>query len=738
MRRTLYYTFLLSNWKSSVLSLPNVYKSSSKSCFGSDTKAKIPIIHSFLQPSVFAAKPPSFSSPPPASTSTTEEHIQNEVDNSMLERELETALDNRRINDAWKAFKSLRNNRAFPSKKLINTFVIELTSARDLPSLKRAFATVVLLLEKDQDLVHMDSITNLVSTLQRANMMAPASTLIKTMLKKRCYPSLSLWSPVLEQMSNVQSSALSALEIFMEICQVLSKDNALVEMKPDTSAFNAALNACLALGYAAQAEGLIERMSLMGVKADGRSFGLMAQLYAKNGLTEKLVNLDKVMNQHKVIPDQQFYGSLVSGYLNLGNLGAAAEVVLLMLQRACDKCSDPAGQVSLESDDESSVLKAGFFPDEQIYNMLVKGFLEIGTIKDLAKFIIKTQEVEGKILATDQTSGAGIINACVNLGWLDKAHSILDEMSAQGAPVGLGVYSSLLKAYCKEQRTTEATQLVSDVNAAGLELNPSSYDAVIDVCMTAQDFKAAFALFRDMRESGVASLKTSYLTIMTGLTENHRPELMAAFLDEVVVDPRVEVGIHDWNSIIHSFCKLGRLEDARRTFKRMIFLRFEPNDQSYLSLVHGYCAAEKYFSVLLLWTEMRRRTMRAVGKAVGAVKFDRDLLDIFLYALVKGGFFDAAMEDDEVKGYYVGSCCFQGNGSVPGLLNFPESYPFPFLVLTSCNLPCWEDPHSVVSAFEICEEGLALGCQERFQFESKHQPPSQEPTVNINFIACSQ
>lgn len=634
-------SFLLSSRSSSPCSLPNVLVLGNKTYSSSQSNAKIPIIHSFLQPRVFAAINPSPPPPPPAS----EDHLpKNErLDNSELERELEIALAHNKVNDAWKAFKFLRTNRAFPNKELLNKLVNELTSAKDLHSLQRAFATALLLLEKQQHhLLDMGSIANLVSTLERVNMTVPASTLIKAMLKNHCYPHLGLWSPVVEHMSRVEGTALRALEIFVEICNIASevKDSALIaNMKPDTRAFNAALNACLSLGSVERAEGLLKMLHGAGLRANGRSFGLLAQVYAKRGLKDKILTLDDVMNHYKVFPDGEFYGSLVSGYLSLGDLESASEVVLLMLKKACQKCDNP-----VETVDECCGPGAAVFPDEQIYNMLVKGLLDVRTTKDLARFIIRAQEIEQQLVATDQTAGAYVINACVSLGYLDKAHSILDEMNTQGSNVGLGVYFSLLKAYCKEQRTTEATQLVSDLNMAGLELDASSYDAVIDVCMTAQDFKAAFALFRDMREAGVGSLKTSYLTIMTGLTENHRPELMAAFLDEVVLDPRIEVGVHDWNSIIHSFCKLGRVEDARRTFKRMVFLRFEPNGQSYLSLVHGYCAAEKYFSILLLWKEMRTRTARALGKGIEAFKIDRDLLDAFLYSLVKGGFFDAAME----------------------------------------------------------------------------------------------
>lgn len=207
--------------------------------------------------------------------------------------------------------------------------------------------------------------------------------------------------------------------------------------------------------------------------------------------------------------------------------------------------------------------------------------------------------------------------------------------------MGLGVYVSILKAYCKEQRTAEAAHLVTEISSSGLQLDVASYDSLIEASMSCQDFQSAFSVFRDMREARIPDLMGSYLTIMTGLTENHRPELMAAFLDEVVEDPRIEVGTHDWNSIIHAFCKAGRLEDARRTFRRMVFLQFEPNEQTYLSLINGYASAEKYFSVLMLWNEIKRRVSI---EGVNKFRFDTSLVDAFLYALVKGGFFDAVMQ----------------------------------------------------------------------------------------------
>ncbi|PWA65448.1 Phosphoglucan phosphatase DSP4 chloroplastic [Artemisia annua] len=58
-----------------------------------------------------------------------------------------------------------------------------------------------------------------------------------------------------------------------------------------------------------------------------------------------------------------------------------------------------------------------------------------------------------------------------------------------------------------------------------------------------------------------ASFSTCVVSTINPWYENRRPELIAAFLDEVVEDPRVKIRTLDWNSIIHVFCKVRLLEE---------------------------------------------------------------------------------------------------------------------------------------------------------------------------------
>ncbi|KAK6133946.1 hypothetical protein DH2020_032304 [Rehmannia glutinosa] len=590
----------------------------SRRTFSSDPE--IPSLYSFLQPSIFALKrttQPQDSNSPNSLKNPTSNSV-SEPQKSNLEATLHQSLLSNNTDEAWKSFKSLTNCSSFPSKPLTNSLITHLSSLPDTHNLKRAFASVVFVLEKNPSLLEYESVKTLLDSMKKANTGAPAFALVKSMFKNRFFMPFEMWGCFLIDICRKNGSFAAFLSVFHECCRI-AFDEKVDFMKPDLVACNAALECyCREVESVVDAEKVFDKMSVLGVRPDKTSFGLLAYLYAVKGLNEKVIELEGLIGRLGISDKRDFIHNVICGYVKSGDFESVSAAILRGLKEG-------EGQ--------------GFSIETCIE--VVKGFVQNGNYKSLANLIIESQKLEPSSVLAERSFGYGVITACVNLNLLDKAHSILDEMNAQGASIGLGVYVPILKAYCKEQRTPEAAQLVTEICSLGLRLDVGNYEALIESSMSCQDFQSAFSLFRDMREVRINELKGSYLTIMTGLTEHHRPELMAAFLDEVVEDPRIEIGTHDWNSIIHAFCKAGRLEDARRTFRRMMFLNFEPNEQTYLSLINGYVTVEKYFSVLMLWNEVKRRISAEGDKKF---KLDNSLVDAFLYALVKGGFFDAVMQ----------------------------------------------------------------------------------------------
>ncbi|KAJ6998429.1 hypothetical protein NC653_014573 [Populus alba x Populus x berolinensis] len=278
-------------------------------------------------------------------------------------------------------------------------------------------------------------------------------------------------------------------------------------------------------------------------------------------------------------------------------------------------------------------------PTEKIYVKLVKAFLESGKTKELAAFLIKAEK-EDSPASNDDSALVHVINSCISLGWLDQAHDLLDEMRLAGIRTSSSVYASLLKAYCKANRTGEVTALLRDARRAGIQLDSSSYNALIEFRVIQKDTKEALHIFKEMKEAKIPRTgHQEFEMLVKGCAEGGEAGLMAKLLREIKEEQAADSGVHDWNNVIHFFCKKRLMQDAEKALKKMRSLGHAPNAQTFHSMVTGYAAiGGKYIEVTELWGEMK-----SIASAT-SMKFDQELLDSVLYTFVRGGFFSRANE----------------------------------------------------------------------------------------------
>lgn len=475
----------------------------------------------------------------------------------------------------------------------------------------------------------------------------------------------------------------------------------LIAMKPNTTAFNIALAGCLLFDTTRKAEQLLEMMPRIGVKADVTLLIIMAHIYERNGRREELKKLKRYMDEAHSISDAQFrefYNCLLSCHLNFGDLESASHMVLEMLRKAkqaqnslaATKLVFEATEIrSVLADEKSEELNYGGLhqshsisfedfsrdrnflnlepmakdllryllmklqghkelitsergilqPTEKIYVKLVKAFLEAGKTKELAEFLIKAER-EDSPTSVDESVLVHVINSCITLGWLDQAHDLLDEMRLAGAKTGSSLYNSLLKAYVKENRVGEVSSLLRDACRAGVQLDSSSYEALIKTRVLQKDTAGALDLFKEMKEPKLPRTShQKFETLVKGCEENGEAGIMTKLLREIKEGQRVDYGVQDWNSVIHFFSKKRLMQDAEKALKKMRSLGHIPNAQTFHSMVTGYAAiGGKYTEVTELWGEMKSLSYSS------PMKFDQELLDSVLYTFVRGGFFFRANE----------------------------------------------------------------------------------------------
>lgn len=641
-------------------------------------------------------------------------------DPAALSMEIQNALDECRLNDAWKLYEQHMQMEGFPRKSVVNKLLAAFAESLDIQWLEKAFELVEQAFEEGkQNLLDKEMLIYLAFSLAKAGLPVPASTILRKLVEMEQFPPVAAWSATLAHMSQTARGAYLAAELILEIGYLFQdgrvdprkKSNApLIAMKPNTTAFNIALAGCLLFGTTRKAEQLLEMMPRVGIRIDSNLLIVMAHIYERNGRIEELKKLQRYINEAHNLSDiqfRQFYSCLLTCHLKLGDLDSASNMVLEMLQKAkAARSSLVAASLvidAVQNDSQSSLLlgssqslnrrserledntlmrtpvlsyeeysrdqnftkleteakevlgdmlaklqsqvellttERGIIrPNEKIFVKLVKAFLEAGKTKNLADFLIKAEKEDSPV-SNDDSVMVHVINSCISLGWLDQAHDLLDEMCLAGVWTAPSLYSSLLKSYCQANRAGDAASLLRDARRAGVQLDSSSYQALIQSKVLQENTQEAFHLFREMKEAKI--LKTGHQefeTLVKGCAEGGEAKLMAKLLQEIKEGQKVDSGVHDWNNVIHFFCRKRLMQDAEKALKKMRSLGHTPNAQTFHSMVTAYAAiGGNYIEVTELWGEMKSLASST------PMKFDQELLDSVLYTFVRGGFFKRANE----------------------------------------------------------------------------------------------
>ncbi|KAL6313261.1 hypothetical protein AAG906_016670 [Vitis piasezkii] len=224
-----------------------------------------------------------------------------------------------------------------------------------------------------------------------------------------------------------------------------------------------------------------------GVRADAHSIVIIAQIHEINGQRDDLKKFKCHIDQVSIY--------LLSLHFTFNNIDGAAGLVLdmcrcwdsLSIQKDRNDshrtCLVPIGSYHLREG-----LKIRIVPEllqkDSVFKMDIKQELLLfsngkyvlsnkalvkliiayeggGRIGELSRLMVSLQKelgtLEGGGLISD------VIDACIQLGWLETAHDILDDMELARAPIGSSTYISLLTAYYKGKMAGLAVDLSDEM-----------------------------------------------------------------------------------------------------------------------------------------------------------------------------------------------------------------------------------------------------------------------------------
>lgn len=577
---------------------------------------------------------------------------------AVLLKKLETALKDHQIDEAWESFKDIKRLYGFPSHSLVSRLITELSYSSNPHWLRKACDLVYLILKEKSDLLHSDSLTKLSLSLSRDQMPVPACTILRLMLEKGIVPQNDVLRLIILHMVKTEIGTYLASNYLIQICDRFmllsaSKSNHAKLIKPDTMIFNLVLDGCVRFGSSFKGQQIIDLMPQVGVSADAHSIVIIAQIHEMNGQRDDLKkfkgHIDQVSIQ-LVRHYQQFYDSLLSLHFKFNDINSAARLVLDLCRSrdslyipkdrndSLKTCLIPIGshhlreglkiQIVPELVQKDSVFKVDGKQELVLFSngkyvisnkalaKLIIAYKRDGWIGELSRLMLNLQ----KELGTSSEGGliSDVINACIQVGWLETAHDILDDMELAGASIGSSTYMSLLKAYYEGEMIREAKSLLKQMRKSGLVVDLSD-EMVMTTCL-----------------SEIVDKNRTHNRASTSIWQSSLAESLVREMKKQ--DKAILPMVYEFNSSIYFFCKAKMIDDALRIYRKIQEMRIQPTLQTFIYLACGYSCLNMYREITILWGDIKR--CRESGSPV----VNRDLYEFLILNFLRGGYFERVME----------------------------------------------------------------------------------------------
>ncbi|KAL6005776.1 hypothetical protein ACLOJK_032030 [Asimina triloba] len=580
-----------------------------------------------------------------------------------------TLLRQRKTEEAWATYATDFSDH-LPNSTCLSRLVAQLSYQNTPESLFRAQSIVRRL--RDQRQLHRLDANSLglhAVSAAKAGSISYAASVVKSMLRSGYLPHVKAWSAVVSRLgASGDDGPAEALRLFDAVLRrVRAADAAAAaDSRPDTGAFNGALNACANLGDVERFAKLFDEMPEFSVEPDVLTFNVMIKLVARANRKDLLVVVLEQIIELGITPCITTFHSLVAAYVGFGDLETVEKMVQAMREGRDDICrilrEANSEEPNLEGDgvleklllkftpakDNGSppLLPKTYLPNSRTYTTLMKGYMNEGRLSDVVRMLEAMRHQSESASHPDHVTYTTVITALVKEGSMDRARYLLAEMARVGVPANRVTYNVLLRGYCQQLRMEKARDLIQEMqDDAGIAPDVVSYNILIDGCILVDDCAGALNFFNEMRSRGIGPSKISYTTLMKAFVASGQTKLAHQVFDGMLKDPRVKPDLVAWNMLIEGYCKLGLVEEAKNLVQRMKESGIYPDVATYGSLANGIALARKPGEALVLWNEIKERcALPPSSLSPTAIKPDEGLLESLADVCVRAAFFKKALE----------------------------------------------------------------------------------------------
>lgn len=360
---------------------------------------------------------------------------------------------------------------------------------------------------------------------------------------------------------------------------------------PDECSYNTLIQMLSGGDLVDQARDLLSEMQGAGFKPHCTTFSSLIGSYSRLGRLSDAVSIYQEMVEAGVKPNEVVFGSIIDGFAEIGEIEealhyfrvmeksgvSANQIVLTSLVKAYSKVGSVEGakQVYEKMKDFSDG------PDIIATNSMLDLYADLGMISE-ARLIFDNLIDKG---CADGVSFATMMYLYKNMGMLDEAIDVAEEMRNSGLLTDCVSYNKVMACYATNGQLVECGELLRDMVNAKLLPDAGTFKVLFTILKKGGIPSEAVSQLQSSYREGKPYSREAVLASVYSVVGLHAFALKSC---ETFLKAEEVLDSFAYNVAIYAYGATGRTNEALNIFMKMQDEGLEPDLVTYINLVGCY------------------------------------------------------------------------------------------------------------------------------------------------------
>ncbi|GMG98610.1 hypothetical protein Nepgr_000450 [Nepenthes gracilis] len=344
-------------------------------------------------------------------------------------------------------------------------------------------------------------------------------------------------------------------------------------LKPQCLTFSSVIASCARLGQVSDAIDVFRDMEKAEVKPNEVVYGSLINAFAEAGRIEDAVHYCRMMEDDGLIANQIILTSLIKAYSKGGQLEGAKEMY-----------------------EKLKELDGG--PDRVALNSMIKLYADLGMVSD-ANLIFDTMKEKRW---ADGFTYSYMMHLYINMGMLEKAINIAEEMKHSDSLVDSSSYTNVMACYAMNGQLDDCGELLQEMVASKILPDESTFKVLFTVLKKGGLASEAVKQLESAYQEGKPYARQAVITCVFSVVGLHASALESS---AEFTESEADFDSAAYNVAIYAFGASGQTEKALNFLMRMQDKGLDMDLVTYINLVNCYGKANMIEGVKRVYSMLK-------------------------------------------------------------------------------------------------------------------------------------